>query len=207
MELLQILGLVLSALLFDTGFAEQRPATFCQCPCESRVAINKDLFKCMTILSVKTGGYLTADEHYVYIKGSERYVFVTDQNKLWGTGKWKVVYNEANDRTYSLKNEYVKEWLHTGTDQQARDAFRRYTLTQVKGVENVPPRDGYWQFIPDPKIGKDVYRIRNAFTGEFLYVDDEKHDQRNAYNRAYLWRHVGHYQNTDNRHWFKLGKC
>lgn len=191
----------------DIGYTEKPSASFCQCPCTNRVAINKDWFNCMTIYSVRTGGYLTADEHYPFLKYYERYVFVTNKNKLWQTAKWKVVYKDANDRTYSLKNEYVKEWFHAGIDEQARDAYRRYALTKIRGDENVPPKDAYWQFIPDPKIGKDVYRIRNAFTDEYLYVDDEQHSQRYDYNRVYLWRHMGHYKSDDNRHWFKLAKC
>ncbi|KXJ74019.1 hypothetical protein RP20_CCG014525 [Aedes albopictus] len=206
MGLSNALFLVLSALLIDTGYSSVS-APFCQCPCENRISISKDWFNCITIYSMKTKGYVTADEHYPFLQYYERYVFATNQNKLWGTAKWKVEYKEGNNGTYGLKNLYVKEWLHAGRNDQARDSFRRYLLTKIRGDPNIPPRDGYWQFIPDPKIGKDVYRIRNTFTGEYLFVDDEQHIQRYDYNRLYLWRLTGNYQSTDNRHWFKLAKC
>lgn len=207
MKLLKVLVFLLSALFINTVYPLQRPATFCQCPCEARVAINPAWFSCVAISSLKTGGYLTADEQSAYIPNAERYTFVTNNNQFYVTGKWTVApYNAANS-TYSLMNHHVKEWLHAGSDEWARDASRRYLLTKIKGNSNMAPRDGYWQFIPDAKMGNAVYRIRNALTGEFLYVDDEQHEQRKQFKRVYLWRHAGHYQATDVRHWFRLAKC
>lgn len=197
---------VLSVFVFDASQAAQRSATMCQCECQNRVTLDPSLHNCMTIFSKKSKGYITADEHYVFEPNEKRYVFATNKNKKWETAKWFVYTKDSFNQSYALRNKYVNEWLFAGSDLAARDAYRRYVFTWVKEKEIVP-YEGYWQFIPDPNKLRDGYRIRNAWSGEYMFVDDETHSPRYDYNRVYLWRHVGQFQSTDDRHWFTVAKC
>ncbi|XP_058452018.1 uncharacterized protein LOC131430822 [Malaya genurostris] len=198
-----ILLFIFAALFLKTN--SQAPCPFCKCECENRSPLNVKQHSCVMIRSMKNLGWLYADRNNVFTPNKHRYVYMSKSQTVGNRdAQWNVKVEPYYKKSYPLNNAGLGEWLIPGSDQLARNAERRYVFTHQQ-QKSVIPKEGYFQFIKDPNNTLLGYRIRNAWSGEYLYVDEEYHQGGNF--RVYLYRQHGNYDMTDKKYWFDLIPC
>uniref|UniRef100_A0A1Q3FTF7 Putative conserved secreted protein n=1 Tax=Culex tarsalis TaxID=7177 RepID=A0A1Q3FTF7_CULTA len=166
------------------------PSQHCTCPCQQRVELPKDLLDCVNIKSVKTRGWMNTDQNHMFADDLKRYVYFTGFEKQRNQNQnanWRLYTKPSYNKSYAIRSRWMLEFLFASKDD-TRNTFSRYVLSWKKDYLEIP-EEGYWQFIP---AGKNQYRIRNTWSGEYLYVDQDNHYQVKGTKRPYTYRHMNY---------------
>lgn len=199
-------AVLLPSIVLLFGGTLAGPSQHCTCPCEQRVELPKDLLECVNIKSVKTRGWMNTDQNHMFTDDVKRYVYFTGFEKQRNQNQnadWRLYTKPSYKKSYAIRSRWMLEFLFAATD--TRNTFSRYVLSWKKDYLEIP-ESGYWQFIP---AGNNQYRIRNTWSGEFLYVDNDGHYQVKGTKRPYTYRHMNHSPTNQgaNADLFEVLKC